>query len=181
MFFKIESWNFQVQFEIRIRETSQNFNSFSFFNCYFHLFFGCLIELKFCKVSRNSISNWTWMFQHSILKNKKDLFLKKYFFGRCQSRRVWVLPFIVSVWFRTDNLSKWVSQSYKKIPLTASTHAAQTFEQTHKQTKNIIGDHRETFTKRRKLNKQNSRNVNKNRMREGESGSTTNIYTKGLT
>ena len=77
-----------------------------------------------------------------------------------------VLPFIVSVWFRTDNLSKWVSQSYKKIPLTASTHAAQTFEQTHKQTKNIIGDHRETFTKRRKLNKQNSRNVNKNRMRE---------------
>ena len=49
---------------------------------------------------------------------------------------------------------------------TASTHAAQTFKQTHKQTKNVIGDQRETFTKRRKLNKQNSRNVNKNRMRE---------------
>ena len=26
-FFKIESWNFQVQFEIEYRETSQNFNS----------------------------------------------------------------------------------------------------------------------------------------------------------
>ena len=31
MFFKIERWNFQVQFEIGFRETSQNFNSFSFF------------------------------------------------------------------------------------------------------------------------------------------------------
>ena len=31
LFFKIESWNFQVQFEIKIRETSQTFNSFSFF------------------------------------------------------------------------------------------------------------------------------------------------------
>ena len=31
LFFKIESWNFQVQFEIKIRETSQNFNSFSLF------------------------------------------------------------------------------------------------------------------------------------------------------
>ena len=27
LFFKIESWNFQVQFEIEFRETSQNFNS----------------------------------------------------------------------------------------------------------------------------------------------------------
>ena len=34
------------------------------------------------------------------------------------------------------------------------------------------------MTKRRKLNKQNSRNVNKNRMREGESGGTTNIHTQ---
>ena len=45
---------------------------------------GCLIELKFCKVSRNSISKWTWKFQHSILKNKKVLFLKKIFLGSCQ-------------------------------------------------------------------------------------------------
>ena len=29
--FKIERWNIQVQFEIGFRETSQNFNSFSFF------------------------------------------------------------------------------------------------------------------------------------------------------
>ena len=54
-------------------------------NCYFHLFFiGCLIELKFCKVSWNSIPKWTWKFQLSILKNKKVLFLKKNFLSRCQ-------------------------------------------------------------------------------------------------
>ena len=40
--------------------------------------------MKFCEVSRNPISNWTWKFQRSILKNKKVLFLKKIFFGRCQ-------------------------------------------------------------------------------------------------
>ena len=83
LFFKIESWNFQVQFEIKIRETSQNFNSFSFFRqlLFSSFFIGCLIELKFCKVSRNSISKWTWKFQLSILKNKKVLFLKKIFLG----------------------------------------------------------------------------------------------------
>ena len=82
LFFKIESWNFQVQFEIKIRETSQNFNTFSFFRqlLFSSFFIGCLIELKFCKVSRNSISNWTWKFQLSILKNKKVLFLKKKIF-----------------------------------------------------------------------------------------------------
>ena len=86
LFFKLESWNFQVQFEIKIRESSQNFNSFSFFRqlLFSSFFIGCLIELKFCKVSRNSISNWTWKFQLSILKNKKVLFLNKNFFGRCQ-------------------------------------------------------------------------------------------------
>ena len=31
LFFKIESWNFQVQFEIEFDETSQNLNSFSLF------------------------------------------------------------------------------------------------------------------------------------------------------
>ena len=81
LFFKLESWNFQVQFEIKIRESSQNFNSFSFFRqlLFSSFFIGCLIELKFCKVSRNSISNRCWKFQLSILKNKKVLFLKKYF------------------------------------------------------------------------------------------------------
>ena len=38
---------------------------------------GCLIELKFCEVSRNSVSNRCWKFQLSILKNKTVLFLKK--------------------------------------------------------------------------------------------------------
>ena len=72
LFFKIESWNFQVQFEIKFRETSQNFNSFSLFRqlLFSSFFIGCLIELKFCEVSWNSISNWTWKFQPSILKKK---------------------------------------------------------------------------------------------------------------
>ena len=52
-FFKIESWNFQHLFEIEFRETSQNFNSYgSFRQLLFSFFIGCLIELKFCKVSR---------------------------------------------------------------------------------------------------------------------------------
>ena len=76
LFFKIESWNFQVQFEIKFRETSQNFNSFSLFRqlLFSYFFIGCLIGLKFCKVSRNWISNWTWKFQLSILKKKKVYF-----------------------------------------------------------------------------------------------------------
>ena len=79
LFFKIESWNFQVQFEIEFRETSQNFNSFSLFRqlLFSSFFIGCLIVLKFREVSGNSISNWTWKFQLSILKNKKKI-------GRCQ-------------------------------------------------------------------------------------------------
>ena len=47
-------------------------------------FISCLIELKFCKVSWNSISKWTWKFQLPILKNKKVLFLKVCFFGCSQ-------------------------------------------------------------------------------------------------
>ena len=39
-----------------------------------------LNELKFCEVSRILISNRTWKFQLSILKNKKVLFLKKIYF-----------------------------------------------------------------------------------------------------
>ena len=45
LFFKIESWNFQVQFEIKIRETSQNFNSFSLFiQLLFSFFFSGLSD-----------------------------------------------------------------------------------------------------------------------------------------
>ena len=42
LFFKIESWNFQVQFEIKFRETSQNFNSFSLFR---QLLFSCFLSV----------------------------------------------------------------------------------------------------------------------------------------
>ena len=80
MFFKIESRNFQVQFEMEFRETLQNFNSIrqpikkdENNNC-----LNQLNELKFCEVSWNSISNRCWKFQLSILK-KKVLFQKKNF------------------------------------------------------------------------------------------------------
>ena len=86
LFFKIESWNFQVQFEIEFRETLQNFNSIRQLikkdennNC-----LNKLNEWKFCEVSQILISNWTWKFLLSILKNKKVLFLKKYSFGHRQ-------------------------------------------------------------------------------------------------
>ena len=82
MFFKIESWNFQVQFEIEFRETSQNFNSIRQpreknvnNNC-----LNELNDLKQCEVSRNLFANRCWKFQLSIMKNKKVLFLKKSFF-----------------------------------------------------------------------------------------------------
>ena len=82
LFFKIEGWNFQVQFEIKFRESFQNFNSIrqpikkdENNNC-----LKKLNELKFCEDSRILISNWTWKFQLSSLKNKKVLFLKKIFF-----------------------------------------------------------------------------------------------------
>ena len=86
MFLKIENWNFQYLFEIEFRETSQNFNSFGLFRQLLFSFFsmGCLIELKLCEVSQNSFSNRYWKFQLSTLKNKKVLFLKKYFLSRCQ-------------------------------------------------------------------------------------------------
>ena len=38
--------------------------------------------MKFCELSWILISNWTWKFQLSILKNKKVLFLKEYFLSR---------------------------------------------------------------------------------------------------
>ena len=78
LFFKIESWNFQVHFEIEFHETLQNFSSirqtikkFENNNC-----LNNLNELKFCEVSRNSFSNRCWKFQLYNLKHKKVLFLK---------------------------------------------------------------------------------------------------------
>ena len=53
---------------------------------------GCLIELKFCEVSRNSFSNRSWKFQLSILKNKKVLFLKKNIFLAVVSKHAKIIP-----------------------------------------------------------------------------------------
>ena len=79
----LENWVSKQSFFVLIfRETLQNFNSIrqpikkhENNNC-----LNKLNELKFCEVSRILISNWTWKFQLSILKNKKVLFLKKIFF-----------------------------------------------------------------------------------------------------
>ena len=74
-------------------------------------FIGCLIELKICKVSQNSISNWTWKFQLSILKNKKVLFLKKKSLSRCllQNKKalftVSILPKVLLVTYCSEQLS----------------------------------------------------------------------------
>ena len=60
------------------------FNSYSSFIVIFSFSIDYLIELKFCEVSWNAFSNRCWKFQFSILKNKKVLFLKKYFLSRGQ-------------------------------------------------------------------------------------------------
>ena len=69
----IESWNFQHLFEnltkFQLNQTidrkkNENNNE--------------LNELKICEVSWNSISNSCCKFQHSILKNKNVLSLKKH-------------------------------------------------------------------------------------------------------
>ena len=108
LFFKIESWNFQVHFEIEFRETLQNFNSIrqpikkdENNNC-----LKKLNVLKFCEVSRILISNWTWKFQLSILKNKKVLFLKKIFFWpyRQDTSKRWRVPSQFSRRFWTNVL-----------------------------------------------------------------------------
>ena len=46
LFFKIESWNFRVQFEIEFRETPQNFNSFSLFRQLLFSFFLSVVWLS---------------------------------------------------------------------------------------------------------------------------------------
>ena len=87
MFFKIESWNlFSASVWKRISWNLTKFQLIQLIQTIVIFIFsiGCLIELKFCEVSRNSFSNRCWKFQLSILKNKKVLFLKKYFLSRCQ-------------------------------------------------------------------------------------------------
>ena len=81
LFFKIESWNFQHLFANKFHETSQFQVIQLIQTIVIHIFsLGCLIELKFCEVSRNSFLNRCWKFQLPILKNKKVLFLKKIIF-----------------------------------------------------------------------------------------------------
>ena len=75
LFFKIESWIFQYLFEIKFRETSQNFNSFSLFTQFLFSFFfmSCLIKFKLCEVSPILIVSTFYL-------EKKVLFLNEIFF-----------------------------------------------------------------------------------------------------
>ena len=84
LFYKIVHSNFQNLFEKQFRENLTKFQLNQTIdrknennNC-----LNELNELKLCEVSRNSISNRWWKIQFSILKNKKVLFLKKYFLCR---------------------------------------------------------------------------------------------------
>ena len=84
--FKIERWNFQVQFEIGFRETSQNFNSFSFFRELLFSPFLSVVWLSWNFVRFHEIQFQTEPESFSFLswKTKKFYSWKKYFFGRCQ-------------------------------------------------------------------------------------------------
>ena len=73
LFFKIESWNFQHLFEKEVRETSQNFNSFSSFR-QFH--FNCsVVQLSWNCVRFHEILflNRCWKFHFSILKKFQQM------------------------------------------------------------------------------------------------------------
>ena len=71
---KIISWNLTKLY---------SFSSFRHFLFPFFLFVVWL-SWPFCEVSRNSFLNRCWIFQLSILKNKKVLFLKKYYLSRSE-------------------------------------------------------------------------------------------------
>ena len=71
--------------------------------------------MKFCEVSWNSISNRYWKFQLPILKNKKVLFLKKYFLSHTAKKdpkdgvsrpnfqwRFWFCPYTKLCWVSQD-------------------------------------------------------------------------------
>ena len=71
--------------------------------------------MKFCEVSWNSISNRCWKFQLPILKNKKVLFLKKYFLSHTAKKdpkdgvsrpnfqwRFWFCPYTKLCWVSQD-------------------------------------------------------------------------------
>ena len=80
MFFKIENWNFQHLFEIKFRETSQNFNSFSlFWQLLIFIFFSIgfdWVEILwgFMKFFFKQILKVSAFY---LIKTKKGLLLKK--------------------------------------------------------------------------------------------------------
>ena len=74
------SQDFLILFSVIDKISTQSVHADNFFS---RFCIRCLIELKFCEVSRNSFSNRCWKFQLSILKNKKVLFLKNKFLSRC--------------------------------------------------------------------------------------------------
>ena len=75
LFFKIESWNLSICLKknfVKPHKISTHSAHWAHSdNFYFHFSICCLIELKFCEVSRNSFLNRCWKFHFSILKNKK--------------------------------------------------------------------------------------------------------------
>jgi hypothetical protein len=86
LFFKIESWIFQHLFEIEVRKTSQDFNSFSSFRQLLFSFFLSVVWLSWNFVKFHEILFQTDAESFSFLswKIKKSYSYKKYCFGRCQ-------------------------------------------------------------------------------------------------
>ena len=117
MFFKIASWNFQHLFEIEFRETSQLIQIIQTV-VIFIFSIGCLIELKFCEVSRNSFKNRFWKFQLFILKNKKVLFLKKIKLLWISKQKSFGLPtqFSMKVLHEYTGILKFSNSQWRQFP-----------------------------------------------------------------
>jgi hypothetical protein len=122
LFFKIESWNFQLLFETDFRENTENLTKFQLNQITNRKIENnnCLNELKFCEVSRNSILNKFWKFQLSILKNKKVLFINFFFqavvskyakidpkYGTCCPNFQWRFWFILLLWSSVPSWLGW--------------------------------------------------------------------------
>ena len=82
LFFKIESWNFQVQFEIEFRETLQNFNSIRqpIENMETTIVWMSPMSSNFVRFHEILFQTDAMLKQLSILKNKKSFIPKKLFF-----------------------------------------------------------------------------------------------------
>ena len=75
LFFNIESWNFQVQFEIEFRETSQHFNSLSLFRQLLFSSFLSVVWLSwnFCEISQFFFKKEVETFRIFLKKNFVNL------------------------------------------------------------------------------------------------------------